>query len=111
MRKLSLVPLLLVSLAALADATPPKVDVPPPPPPPASVPDDNGTVVEPEVTIVQKDDATITEYRVGGKLYMEKVQPKVGPAYYLVDDVGAGHLIRRDSDPTVRPPMWVIKRF
>ncbi|WP_223879273.1 DUF2782 domain-containing protein [Chitinimonas arctica] len=76
---------------------------------PAATADDPG--MEPEVTIVQKDDATVTEYRVGGRLYMIKVTPRVGPEYYLSDDDGTGKMVRRDGQPVLRPPMWVIKRF
>jgi hypothetical protein len=84
-------------------------EVPPPPALPAGAMDD--PALEPEVTIVQKDDATITEYRIGGRLYMQKVKPKVGPEYYLIDEAGTGSFVRRDTDPKIKPPMWVIKRF
>lgn len=115
--------LLLAALAPAYAADPGKVDIPPPPPLPAQVPPsppstpptpaqiDNDPTLQPEVTIVQRDDATITEYRIGGKLYMQKVKPKVGPEYYLTDDNGTGSFVRRDTDPKVKPPMWVIKRF
>lgn len=100
----------LASLSTLAaDAAKPVV-VPPPPALPASTALDEAKI-EPEVTIVQKDDATMTEYRIGGKLYMVKVKPKVGPEYTLSDDDGTGKLVRRDGQPVLRPPMWVIKRF
>ncbi|QNM97080.1 DUF2782 domain-containing protein [Chitinimonas koreensis] len=102
-------PALLLAAAlplAAADSKP----VPPPPPiPPASA--DDPAVGEPEVTIVQKEDATVTEYRMAGRLYMVKVTPKVGPEYYLVDDDGTGQMVRRDGQRPLRPPMWVIKRF
>ncbi|WP_374348387.1 DUF2782 domain-containing protein [Chitinimonas sp.] len=101
--------LILSSLAVLATEPLKPTPVPPPPPLPAGAHDD--PTLEPEVTIVQKEDATVTEYRIGGRLYMQKVKPKVGPEYYLTDDTGTGSFVRRDTDPKVKPPMWVIKRF
>ncbi len=72
-----------------------------------AVPDD-----EPEVTIIKKTDQTVEEYRVGGRLYMIKIIPKVGKPYYLVDDQGDGKFSRQESlDSGLRPPRWVIHRF
>ncbi len=67
---------------------------------------------EPEVTITQKGEAKIEEYRSHGHLYMIKVTPRHGAPYYLIDMKGDGRFMRRGSiDPGVRPPMWVIDRF
>ncbi len=59
------------------------------------------------------DNATITEYRSGGKTWMIKVQPAGGfPPYYLYDDEGTGVFKRRVAGNEMpKPPMWVIKRF
>lgn len=67
----------------------------------------------PQVTITtRKEETTIEEYRVGGKLYMIKVTPKHGKPYYLVDDLGDGRFARQDGlDSGVRVPRWVIKKF
>jgi hypothetical protein len=100
---------LLLALLSPAYAADVSKDIPPPPTLPAGTPDDPS--LQPEVTIVHKDDATITEYRIGGRLYMQKVKPKVGPEYYLTDESGTGSFVRRDTDPKISPPMWVIKRF
>jgi hypothetical protein len=79
------------------------------PPPPAM---DSGASDEPEVTITKKTEQTIEEYRVGGRLYMIKITPKVGKPYYLVDDQGDGKFVRQESlDSGFRPPRWVIHRF
>ncbi len=71
---------------------------------------ESGEPIEPEVTIIQREDAEIEEYRVNGRLYMVKVKPNNGPAYYLVDRDGDGHMESRISgikdDPIV--PQWVI---
>ncbi len=67
---------------------------------------------EPQVTITKKDGQTVEEYRVGGKLYMIKITPKHGHAYYLIDDRGDGRFARQEGlDSGVRVPMWVIKKF
>lgn len=99
------------SAAALAESQP-AAELEPLPPPPSltAMPvDDSG---EPEVTITEKKDQTIEEYRVGGRLYMIKITPKVGPPYYLVDDRGDGKFTRQESlDSGFRPPRWVIKKF
>lgn len=93
------------------------IDAPPPPPPTIVHGDDAGAVVdeelEPEVTIIQRKDATYEEYRLNGRLYMVKVVPVVGPAYYYIDRDGDGLLethtgspISRGSQPEI--PQWVI---
>lgn len=81
-------------------------------PPPSMVSGASADADEPEVTIVQKPDQTVEEYRAGGKLYMIKIIPKVGPPYYLVDDQGDGKFSRQESlDSGLRPPRWIIKKF
>ncbi|PHV12743.1 DUF2782 domain-containing protein [Chitinimonas sp. BJB300] len=102
----------LITLALLSSglqAADKPLQVPPPPPVPAGVVDEAS--IEPEVTIIQKGDATVSEYRLAGRLYMIKVKPQVGPEYYLSDEDGTGRMVRRDGQPTVRPPKWIIKRF
>lgn len=68
---------------------------------------------EPEVSIVHKNGETIEEYRLGGVLYMIKIAPKKGAAYYLVDTDGNGSLDTRRADTTTRMlvPSWVIFRW
>jgi hypothetical protein len=102
-----LIPLLLLTCLCTGAYA---ADAPPPPPlPPAGAED---AVDEPQVTITHQDGQKVEEYRVGGKLFMIKVTPAKGPAYYLVDDVGDGSFTRRDSlDGGIRPPRWVLFRF
>ena len=65
-----------------------------------------------EVTVTKQAEQTVEEYRAGGKLYMIKITPKVGPPYYLVDDVGDGKFSHyQNLDSGFRPPRWVIHRF
>ena len=74
--------LLLASLAgAVHAADAPPADLQPLPPPPAFDPNSADPDLEPEVTITQRKDVVVEEYRVGGKIYTMKVIPKVGPPY------------------------------
>jgi hypothetical protein len=99
----------LLPVQAFADQNPPGLEPLPDVPPPV-VSEDKSP--EPEVTIKQKGEEKIEEYRIHGHLYMIKVTPKHGVPYYLVDAKGDGQFVRRGSiDPGVRPPMWVIHRF
>ena len=83
-----------------------------PVPEPPTIPDplQSGQAIEPQVTIIRKDDAIIEEYRLDGRLYMTRIIPAVGPAYYLVDRDGDGQMETRMSeiydDFTV--PQWVL---
>lgn len=107
----TLVLLLMTSLPAFAQ-TPPKLEPLPaiPPPPPDMQPLDSA--LEPQVTIRKRENETVEEYRMGGKLYMIKVTPTHGVPYYLIDERGDGNFMRHDSlDSGVRAPMWVIKEF
>jgi hypothetical protein len=101
----------LQSLAEVAEATLPEPPDAPEPPeiPPALV---DGEAIEPDVTIIKKEEGTIYEYRINGQLYMVKVQPQVGPAYYLVDRDGDGEFDSRSSDPTnISVPQWILLRW
>ena len=91
-------------------------EVPPPPPlvteaaPAASDADNELT---PQITITDKDDTTVEEYRIKGQLYMIKVIPKKGVPYYLVDSDGSGRMEKRvdDRSPRLLIPSWVILKF
>ena len=120
---LLLVATLLLPLAAAhaQDAAPaaddglPQLNEAPPPPPPIveeGFPAGAEDSFEPEVTIVQRDNEVVEEYRVRGQLYMVKVTPLHGVPYYLVDEEGNGRMVRRDGvTPRLAVPMWVIKSW
>jgi hypothetical protein len=55
--------------------------------------------VEPEVTIIETDEEVIYEYRVKGQVYMVKIDPIVGPPYYLLDTNGDGTLDVQQASP------------
>ena len=105
----------LVAAGALAQSAPrprPPGTVPleEPPPPPAVIESDPS--LEPQVTIRKEGENTVSEYRIKGKLYMMKVTPSHGVAYYLIDNSGDGKWVRMDSkDAGLRVPMWVIGTF
>jgi len=113
MRFLSVLLLSVFSLSAFAaKPVPGKLEPLPPPPVFDAGPDTEQPDDEPQVTITKQPEPVVEEYRVGGKLYMIKVVPKVGAPYYLVDDRGDGKFVRQESlDSGFRPPRWVIKRF
>ena len=100
--------LLVVPAAAQTGADAPKV---PDSKPPAMVPIDD--TLEPQVTILKREGATVEEYRVNGKLYKIKVTPENGIPYILVDQRGDGSFVPRESPgtPGLSVPMWVIGHF
>jgi hypothetical protein len=81
--------------------------------PPVLNVDGNEVIDEgPAVTITEQKDMTIEEFRAGGRLYMIKITPKIGPPYYLVDDLGDGKFSRHESlDSGLRVPRWTLKKF
>jgi hypothetical protein len=86
--------------------TAPLGEAPPPPPLTQGAP-------EPQVSIRTEGGQTIQEYRIKGKLYMQKVTPKHGKAYVLMDHRGDGTFSRLDQtlDGQVRVPQWVLAEF
>lgn len=69
-----------------------------------------GQQMEPEVTIIRKEEKTVEEYRVHGQFYMAKITPSIGKPYYLIDADGDGSLEtkRFDLDADFAIPSWVI---
>ncbi|MEM9530827.1 MAG: DUF2782 domain-containing protein [Pseudomonadota bacterium] len=127
----------LASETAATEAADPSAleDAPPPPLPPlrsgprqadpeaeaSAEMDDEGVPIPPKarssdellpaVRITTGDDGQIVEeYSVNGRVYMVKVTPTKGPAYYLFDVDGDGELDARDfeSDNGLRPVNWKI---
>jgi hypothetical protein len=116
MRSLLAATLLAAALCASAQSMerkPPAGSTPlaePPPPPPIGQTD---PALEPVVTTRHEGDQEIIEYRVKGKLYMQRVTPKNGKPYVLMDHQGDGTFMRQDNplDSGVRVPQWVLKEF
>jgi len=115
MRILLAATLIAVSLSAAAQSgvrAPPQGSQPlqEPPPPPVLREDASP---EPVVTTRQEGDLVIQEFRVNGKLYMQRVTPKHGKPYVLMDNHGDGTFMRQDNplDSGLRVPQWVLKEF
>lgn len=71
-----------------------------------------GESVEPEITITESGGDIVYEYRVRGTLYMVRVQPQTGPAYYLYDLNGDGAIDAQDrSSRNSSIPQWVLFRW
>jgi len=116
MRTLLALTLLTAALAASAQSTqrarpPGTMPLDEAPPPPPIVAEDPS--IEPQMTTRVEGDTTIQEYRSGGKLIMQRVTPKHGKAYVLVDHRGDGTFTRQDNtlDNGVRVPQWVLLEF
>lgn len=114
MKSPSLLLLATLTFGALAQGP---VGVPPPPPgaggfleAPVPVPSPvTGEAVEPEITIREEGTQTVTEYRVNGLLYMVRIQPQLGPPYFLLDTNGDGVIDPRDSSPLNNAiPQWLL---
>ena len=68
-----------------------------PVPEPPELPDplQSGQAIEPQVTIIRKDDAIIEEYRLDGRHYMTRIIPAVGPCLLP----GGSRWRRQHGDP------------
>ena len=81
------------------------------PPPPALVETDPS--ITPQVTTRAGDDGDVVqEYRVNGKVFMERITPRVGKPYVVMHDRGDGTLMRQDNTlDTLRGPQWTLWEF
>lgn len=96
MRHIFAVILAVVSTIVLAEENLEPAIVPEPPELPLPV--QSGEVLAPDITIIRKGKKTIQEYRRNGQLFMVKVVPQIGPAYYLIDTDGDGGFDIKGSD-------------
>lgn len=79
------------------------------PAPSAPAPATSNDLIEPEVTIIETDTEVIYEYRVNGRVYMVKIQPQVGPPYYMMDIDGDGLLdVQNQRPPELAVPQWLL---
>lgn len=99
---------LALTLPALPAAAQDLPDAPEPPPLPEPV--ESGEALEPEVTIIQREQERVEEFRVRGQLYMVKITPRRGAPYYLIDQDGDGQLESRraELEPDMLIPNWVL---
>ncbi len=66
--------------------------------------------LEPNVTLREREGATVQEYRVNNRLYQVKITPTVGAPYYLVDEDGSGDMAwhRGASQFENNIPQWAL---
>lgn len=64
----------------------------------------------PDIIIRETETETITEYSVQGQVYMVRIQPNVGPPYYLLDTNGDGQLDVQSRQPpaAIAVPQWLL---
>ena len=113
MRSSLFVPLLLALTLHEVQAAPAPAALEPIPDGPPTARDERDTPV-PEVTIRQRgSQGSVEEYRMGGVLYMVKINPAKGASYYLVDTDGDGNLETRYNDLQggLLIPAWVLLRW
>ena len=104
--------IVMLSLSALAQTRPPKLEPLPEPPPPPPIPGGAAGADEPRVRIPVQDGDKVEPVRQGGRVVAVKVTPPGGKPYFLVDTTGNGNWMRRDSlDDGVRVPMFPIVEF
>ncbi len=102
---------LVYGLAIAQQETAKDIDPAAPPPIPPKVP---GEEIEPSVTITEREGQRIEEYSLNGRVYMIKITPVKGPAYYYLDEDGDGELELRESDRKmnpVQPVYWKLKEW
>ena len=81
----------------------------PPPPPPDGIGDAD---LEPQVSIIRREDQVVEEVRIKGELRYVRVTPRHGRPYFLLPDGNGATFIRRDSlDSSLKVPMWVLFSF
>lgn len=96
MKKLLIVALMLLPLAALARVEPREGEEP--------------LEAEPKITIVEDQQETLQIHQINGQIYGIRVIPKQGVPYNLIDPNGQGQFIRDPAD-RILVPEWVLVRF
>ena len=97
------------AFAATAPPPPPLEPLPEAEPAPPEIANDAELQVE--IKVYHRDQETIEEHRVSGRLTWIKVTPQHGRPYFLVADPN-GSFVRRDSlDTGLRVPMWLLFSF
>jgi hypothetical protein len=103
---------LLLLLPAFGFAVEPLSNEPAAVPEPPDLPPQvqSGEEMEPDITIIRKGKDTIQEFRRNGKLYMVKIQPQVGPAYYMLDTNGDEQMDvkKNDLDENTNINKWTL---
>jgi len=68
---------------------------------------------EPDVTIIQRGQERVEEFRMNNQIYMVKITPAKGYPYYLIDTTGDGNFDTRRPQLNSKPiiPQWVLMRW
>lgn len=105
----------LLGIALLPPVLPLLADEPVNTAPPKAPSETEAEGLQPEVNIIQREDKTIEEYRLNGRLYKIKVTPRNAPPYFLVDRDGDGSFETRRMESSLEPdlmiPNWVLFRW
>jgi len=80
-------------------------------PPPPKVQDGEVLEGEPEIVIRKKDKKTVHEYRMNGELYMMKIIPDHGVAYYLYREDQHSDWVNVGPNPPLAVPKWTLFTF
>lgn len=100
---------LLLAAPLTVQAAPVQLEPLPSIAPPGMVSD---PTLAPQITIAQRGEDRIEEFRVRGKLYMIKVTPPHGTPYFLLDLIGNGQFQRMNEiTPNLMVPLWVLFSF
>lgn len=92
-------------------AAPPDAELIDEVPPPPKVQDGEILEGEPEVTIRKKEKETVHEYRLNGELYMMKIIPDHGVAYYLYKEDQHSDWVNVGPNPPLAVPKWTLFTF
>jgi len=108
MRYLLVLILLIPSFCFAEEET--EAPLPMPDLPEMPLPVEDNETMEADITIIRKGDETIQEFRKNGELYMVKIIPDIGPAYYLIDSNGDGNMDveGNDLDRNLKINQWKI---
>jgi hypothetical protein len=79
--------------------------------PPNTLDSADDSALEPQITIRKKGKETVEEYRINGELYMMKITPEHGVAYYMHKEDQSGGWLNDGPNPPLSVPKWVIFRF
>ncbi len=80
-------------------------------PSPPKVQDGEVLEGEPEVIIRKKEKKTVHEYRMNGELYMMKIIPDHGVAYYLYREDQHSDWVNVGPNPPLAVPKWTLFTF
>lgn len=80
-------------------------------PPPPKIQDGEALDAEPQINIRKEGKKTVHEYRVNGELYMMKIIPDHGVAYYLYRENHNSDWVNIGPNPPLAVPTWTLFTF